>query len=51
MDLVAAVRGVTCRHTKCGTLQSLRQGELHTTTGTGSQQGGRAFFKTTSSGW
>ena len=30
--------------------ESLRQGELHTTTGTGSQQGGRAFLKTPSSG-
>ena len=30
--------------------ESHRQGELHTTTGTGSQQGGRAFPKTPSSG-
>ena len=30
--------------------ESLRQGELHTTTGTGSQQGGRAFPKTPSNG-
>ena len=31
-------------------LESLRHGELHTTTGSGSQQGGRAFFKTPGSG-
>ena len=30
--------------------ESLRQGELHTTTGTGGQQGGRACFITPSSG-
>ena len=30
--------------------ESLRQGELHTTTGSGSQQDGRAFLKTPSSG-
>ena len=30
--------------------ESLRQGELHTTTGTGSKQVGIAFFKTPSCG-
>ena len=48
MDVVASVRervdtpNVVQR-------ESLRQGQLHTTTGTGSQQGGRAFPKTPSS--